>query len=152
MGTKLHSCARAMLIGLVGVVASATVWAHGASSKLHGEVTATERQAFEEARPAFERHCFRCHSKDGPKDGKTSTKAKAQARAHVDMTSYPFGGHHAGEAGPAILTALGLGPEHKRATMPSDDPGSVTDEDLRLIRAWAEAFSVAHPPDVRSPQ
>src|SRR4029077_8996664 len=99
MGKRLHSCAWAMLVGLAGVMISAAVWAHGASSKLHGEVTAAERQGFDEARPAFERHCFRCHSQNGPKDGKNSAKAKAQARAHVDMTSYPFGGHHAGEAG-----------------------------------------------------
>jgi hypothetical protein len=130
-----------MLVGLAVVAVSAAVSAHGASSKLHGEVSAAERQAFDEARPAFERLCFRCHSKDG----KERAKMRSKARAHVDMTSYPFGGHHAGEAGAAVLTALGLGPAHKRATMPPDDPGAVPGEDLRLIRVWAEAFSAAHP-------
>jgi hypothetical protein len=133
-----------MLIGLAGVLASAAVWAHGASSKLHGPVTTAEKQAFDEARPVFERHCFGCHTKDGQNDGKSGARAKAKARAHVDMTSYPFGGHHAGEAGAAVLTALGLGPDHKRASMPPDDPGALTGEELRLIRAWAEAFSAAH--------
>jgi hypothetical protein len=128
-----------MIVALAGVALSAAVWAHGAASKLHGPVTAAETQAFEAARPAFERHCFRCHAEDGK-------KAKPKARAHVDMTTYPFGGHHAGASGAAVLATLGLGPAHKSATMPSDDPGAVTGEDLRLIRAWAEAFTAAHPP------
>lgn len=54
------------------------------------------------------------------------------------MTRYPFGGHHAGEAGEAVRSVL------ENATMPSDDPGAVTGEDLNLILAWADAFTAAH--------
>jgi hypothetical protein len=133
-----HRMGAPLGFGVSAIVLSAFAWAHGGSSHLHGPVTAAERSAFDDARPAFERHCFRCHTKDGK-------KAKAKARAHLDMSSYPFGGHHAGEAGAAVLTALGLGPERKRATMPSDEPGAVAGDDLRLMRQWAEAFTAAHP-------
>ena len=104
---------------------------------MRGEVTSTERAAFEAARPALEVHCFRCHAKDGK-------KTKAKARAHLDMTSYPFKGHHAGEAGTAVRDALGAGPSGKRATMPSDEPGVVKGEELKRILVWADAFSSAH--------
>jgi hypothetical protein len=103
-------------------------------------VTAAEKDAFTDARAVFERQCFRCHSKDGKK-----AKAKAKARSHLDMTSYPFGGHHAGEAGDAVRNALGAGPKKGRATMPSDDPGAVKGADLKFILAWADAFTLAHP-------
>lgn len=101
-------------------------------------MTAAEKRAFADARPVFEKHCFRCHTKDGK-------EAKAKARSHLDMTSYPFGGHHAGEAGDAVRNALGAGPKKERITMPSDDPGAVTGADLKLLLAWADAFTVAHP-------
>jgi hypothetical protein len=100
-------------------------------------VTPAERAAFAEARPAFERHCLRCHSKEG-------AKAKSKARAHLDMTGYPFGGHHAGEAGAAIRAVLGVGPKAHRATMPSDDPGIVKGDELASIMRWADAFDAAH--------
>jgi hypothetical protein len=39
-----------------------------------------------------------------------------------------------------VLGAGGAG----KATMPSDDPGAVTGDDLRLIIAWADVFDHAH--------
>lgn len=129
---------RGLLALGVLALASAIAWAHGGSGHLAGEASAAERGAFMDARPVFERHCFRCHTRDG-------RRAKAKARAHLDMTSYPFGGHHAGEAGDAVRTALGAGPRKERATMPSDDPGAVTGADLKLLLAWADAFTLAHP-------
>jgi hypothetical protein len=122
------------------ILIAAVATAHGGSSHAHGDVTPPERHAFDKARPAFERHCFRCHAKGGK-------KAKAKARAHLDMTSYPFGGHHAGEVGAAVRKVLGVGPTNGRATMPSDDPGAVKGADLAAILAWADAFSAAHSPD-----
>ena len=59
------------------------------------------------------------------------------------MDRYPFGGHHAGEAGQAIRKVLGIGGATK-PTMPSDDPGAVTGDDLAKIAAWADAFDRAH--------
>jgi hypothetical protein len=126
------------LVSAILVAAGAA--AHGGSARVHGNVTAAQRRAFDEARPAFERHCFRCHAKGG-------NKPKAKARAHLDMTSYPFRGHHAGEAGAAVRKVLGAGPTKGRATMPSDDPAALKGADLEAILAWADAFSAAHSPD-----
>jgi hypothetical protein len=112
--------------------------AHGGSGHLAGETTAAERGAFMDARLLFERYCFRCHTKDGE-------RANTKARAHLDMSSYPFGGHHAAEAGDAVRSALGSGPKRQRATMPSSDPGAVTGAALKLLLAWADAFTLAHP-------
>jgi hypothetical protein len=60
------------------------------------------------------------------------------------MDGYPFGGHHAGEVGSTIKTVLGAC--GTTATMPSDDPGAVTGDDLRLILTWADTFEKAHEP------
>ena len=97
--------------------------------------TPEELEAFALAKPAFERHCFRCHTTSGK-------KSKPKAMGHVSMDSYPFGGHHASEAG-AIVRKV-LGDRSRKATMPSDDPGSVTEDDLKRILAWADAFDKAH--------
>jgi hypothetical protein len=137
----------AALVCLLGLAISAAAGAHGPATKLHGAVTPAETQAFDEARPAFERHCFRCHSRDVQHTKDAKAKPKAKALSHLDMTAYPFGGHHAGAAGAAVLEALGVGPQPTRAIMPPDKPGSVPADDLRLIRAWAEAFAAAHGPD-----
>jgi hypothetical protein len=134
---SLRAIETLLAAGLVALAASSLAAAHGGASHLRGPVTEAERRAFDEARPAFERHCFRCHAKGG-------AKAKAKARAHLDMTAYPFGGHHAGEAGTAVRKVLGAGPEKGRATMPSDEPGATTGADLKAILAWADAFTAAH--------
>jgi hypothetical protein len=135
--SRIGRAAALMGAGLAALAASSMASAHGGASHLRGPVTEAERRAFDEARPALERQCFRCHAKGG-------SKAKPKARAHLDMTSYPFGGHHAGEAGAAVRKALGAGPDKQRATMPSDDPGATTGADLKAILAWADAFAAAH--------
>jgi mono/diheme cytochrome c family protein len=98
--------------------------------------TPEEIAAFERAKPAFERHCFRCHTSAGK-------KAKPKALAHITMDGYPFGGHHADESGNVVRKVLGAG--GGKPTMPSDDRGAVTGEDLARILAWADAFENAHP-------
>jgi hypothetical protein len=57
------------------------------------------------------------------------------------MTSYPFGGHHAGTLGPTIRKVLAIG--GGKATMPSGKPGSVARDDLSAIAAWAKAWDAA---------
>lgn len=98
--------------------------------------TPEEISAFAAAKPAFERHCFRCHTTTGK-------KSKRKALAHLSMNRYPFAGHHASEAGAVIRNVLGASPGVK-ATMPSDDPGAVTGDDLAKILTWADEFTRAH--------
>jgi mono/diheme cytochrome c family protein len=105
---------------------------------LVGPVTTEERAAFAAARPVFEKHCFRCHTKNG-------RKAKPKSLAHLTLDRYPLGGHHAAEAGTVVRRVLGAGPEKKPPTMPSDDVGAVAADDLAKILAWADAFDRAHP-------
>jgi hypothetical protein len=99
--------------------------------------TPDEIAAFEKAKPAFERHCFRCHTGAGK-------KSKPKALAHISMDAYPFGGHHADESGTVVRKVLGGG--GRKPTMPSDDPGAVTGEDLARMLAWTDTFERAHPP------
>jgi hypothetical protein len=113
---------------------------HGAGHAL--KPTPDEIAAFEKARPAFERHCFRCHTASGK-------KASPKALAHIAMDSYPFGGHHADEAGSVVRRVLGAG--GGKPSMPSDDPGSVTGDDLARILAWADVFEHAHPETKEKP-
>ena len=120
------------------VAASAVALAHGGhTSGNRLKPTAEELAAFEAAKPAFERHCFRCHTTTGK-------KSKRKALEHMSMDSYPFGGHHAAEVGKAIRAVLGVEGKEK-ATMPADDKGAVTGDDLAKILAWAAAFDRAHP-------
>lgn len=126
-------------LGLAGFLAvPGLVWAHGGPHPLQGEVSPSEAAAFALARPALEKHCFRCHSTAGG-------KGKRKALVHLDMTRYPFGGHHAAEAGAVVRAALGAGPDGARATMPKEEPGRVSGEALARILKWADAFAAAHP-------
>ena len=123
--------AAAILAAFVGVAADV----HGHGSHGSGRVSKPspgEVAAFAAAKPAFERHCFRCHTTSG-------RKSKHKALDHMTMDRYPFGGHHAGEAGQAIRKVLGTDGATK-PTMPSDDPGAVTGDDLAKLAAWADAF------------
>jgi hypothetical protein len=130
---------RDILVIVALTLATATVaWAHGGA---HGPAkaappSAEELAAFSAARPVFARYCFKCHTRSGK-------KAKAKALKHVDMTTYPFGGHHADDGGAVIRRAV-QGASGESATMPSDDPGAVQGEDLAKILAWADAFDRAH--------
>jgi hypothetical protein len=130
------SAVRAAVVAAALAVAAAPV-AHAHRGRGAGRPhtpTPDERAAFERATPAFERHCFRCHTTGGK-------KSKPKTLAHLDMDGYPFTGHHADEAGRVVRKVLGA--EGGKATMPSDDPGAVTGDDLALILAWAQAYDRA---------
>lgn len=124
---------------VLAAIAAVGATAHGHGGHARGPApkpTPDEVAAFERARPAFEHHCFRCHTPAGK-------KSKRKALEHMAMDSYPFGGHHAGEAGKAIRAVLGADGKSK-ASMPSDDRGAVEGDDLATILAWADAFDRAH--------
>ena len=95
----------------------------------------SEQEAYERAKPVFQRYCAGCH---------TSSSGKAEALRHFSMDSYPFGGHHADQVATTIRDVLGV--TGKAATMPLDRPGAVRGEELRVILDWADAFDRAHPP------
>lgn len=91
------------------------------------------------ARPVFERHCGKCHSRAERGGNKDALK-------HFDMTSYPFRGHHADAIAPSIASAMGL--DGSEATMPKGKAaGSVSDQDLAAIRAWVDAVGGAKKSD-----
>ncbi|HVV85234.1 MAG TPA: hypothetical protein VHE35_19365 [Kofleriaceae bacterium] len=98
------------------------------------ELLAAENAAYEQARPVFEEFCAGCHTQGG-------ARATGKKLGHFDMTSYPFAGHHAGEAGPKIREVLGIG--GGKPTMPDDHPGAVRGDELAKIAAWAEAWDAA---------
>ncbi len=104
-------------------------------AKIKAELLAAEMAAYENAKPVFEANCSRCHTKGG----KMTAEKK---RDHFDMTTYPFGGHHAMELGKQIRKSLGI--DGSKPTMPFDNKGSVKGEDLALIAKWADAFDAAH--------
>ena len=79
--------------------------------------------------------CASCHAKGG-------RMAKAKSLDHFDMTSYPFGGHHAGEITATIRKSLAIG--GGKATMPKNKPGSLTADELAAVAAWADAFDASH--------
>jgi hypothetical protein len=102
------------------------------------DLASAEKDAYERARPVFEKYCSKCHSRGG-------AKAKAKTLEHFDMTSYPLGGHHAAEITAVLRAVLGIG--GGKATMPMDNPGSVKGDELDLIAAWADAYDKAHEGD-----
>ena len=139
MPRRLPCSTSLTIIASVAIAAvSAAAFAHGghASARKH-KPTPEELAAFQQAKPAFERHCFRCHTTTGKKE-------KRKALEHMSMDAYPFGGHHASEAGKAVREALGVGGNAK-VTMPADDKGAVAGDDLAKIVAWSEAFDLAQP-------
>jgi len=95
-----------------------------------------ERTAYANAKPVFDKYCTKCHVQG-------AEKATAKKLEHFDMTSYPFGGHHADVIGPTIANVLGLTGK-KKATMPSDNKGAVQGEELALVKAWIDAWNAAH--------
>jgi len=94
-----------------------------------------EHDAFERAKPVFEAYCAKCHTTGG----KSASKKKLD---HFDMSSYPFGGHHAAQIGPTIRKVLGM--TGKSPSMPSDRKGAVKGDELARIRAWCDAWDAAH--------
>jgi mono/diheme cytochrome c family protein len=104
-------------------------------AKIKAELLAAETAAFEKAKPVFDKHCAKCHTKGG-------NLATAKKLDHFDMTSYPFGGHHAMEISSEIRKSLAIG--GGKATMPFDKKGAVKGDELALIAAWADAFDASH--------
>ncbi|MEP6865710.1 MAG: hypothetical protein ABJE66_34140 [Deltaproteobacteria bacterium] len=111
-------------------------------AKIKVDLLASERAAWETARPVFDKACASCHTNAGKK----SAKKKLD---HFDMDTYPPGGHHTGTIGFTIRDVLGI--SGKKPTMPYDKPGSIKGDDLATIKAWTDAWESAekagaHPP------
>jgi mono/diheme cytochrome c family protein len=100
------------------------------------DLAAAETAAYQAAQPVFAKYCAACHQQG-------AKKATAKKLGHFDMTTYPFGGHHAAEIGKVTREVLGIG--GGKPTMPMGAPGSVKGDDLALVAAWADAFDAAHP-------
>ncbi|MBA3540627.1 MAG: c-type cytochrome [Deltaproteobacteria bacterium] len=104
-------------------------------AKVKADLLAMEIAAFENAKPVFDKYCASCHSK-GQKG------AKPKTLEHFDMSTYPFGGHHAMELGKEIREVLAIG--GGKPTMPKNKPGAVKGDELAAIAAWADAFDASH--------
>lgn len=100
----------------------------------HAQGDPRELAAYEKAKPVFETHCARCHTTQGNKSSKS-------ARDHFSMDSYPFGGHHASEISSQIREVLGA--SGAKPTMPRDNPGALSKEELQLVLAWTDAYERA---------
>lgn len=98
----------------------------------------SEQDAYERARPLFERYCASCHTTHGE-------RSRRSALRHFNMDSYPLGGHHADEIGAMVRQSLGA--SGSPATMPRDRPGVIEGDELQVILEWADAFERAHPVD-----
>lgn len=117
-------------IALVAVAVSAPLRAQ----QIDDDAPLAEIAAFIEARGAFERNCTRCHTTAGDE---SSTKAIDK----LSMNRYPFTGKRAAVAGKAVRKSLGQG--GGKATMPKDNPDTVSGDDLTLMFKWADAFDAA---------
>jgi hypothetical protein len=104
-------------------------------AKVKAELLAAEQAAFEKAKPVFDKFCAKCHTKTG-------SKMSQKKLDHFDMTTYPFGGHHAMEISKEIRKSLGI--SGGKPTMPFDKKGAVKGDELALIAAWADAFDASH--------
>lgn len=97
------------------------------------KLAAAETAAWGKAKSVFVEHCAECHTKDG-------AKPSARKLAKFDMSSYPFAGKDADAAHMRKVLGIGGG----KATMPKGKVGSVSDDELALIAAWADAYDAAH--------
>jgi hypothetical protein len=104
-------------------------------AQVKAKLLAAEMTAYANAKPVFDKYCAKCHSKDG-------SKQSVGKRKHFDMTTYPFGGHHAMEVHDEVREVLGL--TGKKPTMPADKKGAVQGAELDLVKAWADAFEASH--------
>jgi cytochrome c553 len=104
-------------------------------AQVKADLLAAEMAAYERAKPVFGTYCASCHQKGGK-------SATAKKMGHFDMTTYPFGGHHAGEMGETMRKVLGI--DGSKPTMPRNKPGSIKGDELALIAAWADAFDASH--------
>ena len=123
------------LIALAVAVGLAWSRASAEPAPAKTDLVAAETAAYERAKPVFDKWCAKCHSKTG-------TKSSISKREHFDMTTYPFGGHHAAQIGGEVRKALGV--TGKKPTMPADRKGAVKGAELALIKAWADAFDASH--------
>jgi len=119
-----------MRLTIVIALLATNAWADDKTDAL----LADERAAFEKAKPVFDKYCAGCHTQG-------AKQATAKKLDHFDMTSYPFGGHHAATLGPTIRKVLAIG--GGKATMPNGKPGTVTGDDLAAIAAWTKAWDAA---------
>ncbi|MEZ4403223.1 MAG: c-type cytochrome [Kofleriaceae bacterium] len=103
-------------------------------AQVKADLLAAEAAAFEKAKPVFDASCSSCHAKGG-------RGAKAKTLGHFDMTTYPFGGHHADKITETIRKSLAIG--GGKATMPRNKPGSLTADQLAAVAAWADAYDAA---------
>jgi mono/diheme cytochrome c family protein len=103
-------------------------------AQIKADLLAAETAAFEKAKPVFEKHCARCHTKGN----KLATSKKLE---EFDMSAYPFGGKHASDIGEEVREVLGL--DGGKVKMPADKKGAVKGDELALITAWTEAFEAA---------
>jgi uncharacterized membrane protein len=142
-----HPLVTVLCIAALGVTGASGVSTASGAAKTDtapgsSTLVAAEKTAWQAATPALQKHCARCHVKDG----KGATKKKLD---HFDFTSYPVGGHHARKIGVTVRTVLGL--EKKKATMPFGKAGSVTGDDLAAIKAWTEAWDAADKAGAHAP-
>jgi len=100
----------------------------------HERLLAAELKAYQSAKPVLEQRCGGCHIQGGP-------KATPKKLEHIDMTSYPFTGHHTATITATVRHVLGI--DGAKPTMPKDKPGSVKGDELALIAAWADAYDAA---------
>lgn len=131
----LSSVACLLLIGCAPAKGAPSPRTHSDAHENNAPVTigAEERQAYERARPVFERYCAACHS---------SVSGNEVALGHFAMDTYPFEGHHAAEIAGTIRRVLGATGE--RPTMPLGRPGVVRDAELQVILDWALTFERTH--------
>src|SRR5262245_13414822 len=101
----------------------------------HQHAAGTDVAAWAAAKPVLDKYCAKCHTTGGK-------GATPETLDHFNMDSYPPGGHHADEIGPAIKEVLGA--TGKEPTMPDDNPGVVKGEELEVVVAWADAWEHAH--------
>ncbi len=125
----------------ITIIASLALLASVAAADDKQTLLANEHAAYEKAKPALDKYCAGCHTRGGK-------HATAKKLDHFEMTSYPFGGHHAGTLGPTIRKVLAIG--GGKATMPDNKPGSIAGDDLAAIAAWTRAWDAsqaagAHP-------
>lgn len=104
-------------------------------AKVKADLVAAETAAYDKAKPVFEKYCASCH-RQGQK------QAKKKSLEHFDITTYPFGGHHAMELGKTVRDVLAI--NGGKPTMPKGKPGAVKGDELALIATWADAFDASH--------
>jgi mono/diheme cytochrome c family protein len=122
-----------VLVLIVVALVAASAFATSADDH-KSALLADERAAYDKAKPVFDKYCATCHTKTGK-------QANPKKLDHFEMSSYPFGGHHAATLGPTIRKVLAI--DGGKATMPNGKAGTVTGDDLAAIAVWAKAWDEA---------